>query len=125
MTDTGVTAELPTRFAAGRPSVGTVATNGYQISPAAVNTQAAATREMAGELFNVQERWLAATAGAASALGIAELVTAFGTMRTTVCNEFDEYVGIAFALSDKLASAAIGYSDKDKDAATGYQQVGP
>jgi len=79
---------------------------------------------VADELLSIQKTWLAATAGAASALGIAQLVTAFDEVRTARSGEFDGYVGVVSKLSDGLKSAAISYSKADSAAATAYRKAG-
>jgi hypothetical protein len=80
---------------------------------------------MANELSSIEKTWLNATDGAASALGIAQLVTAFNALRTADAGTLNAYVSAVSQLYDGLLTAAITYDDGDKNAAAAYQKIGP
>jgi hypothetical protein len=74
-----------------------------------IQHQSTQARGLEGQLRSLRQRWLAATADAAPALGMNELVTAFGAMREAWAGQFEVCADVVSALGTCLAGTAAGY----------------
>jgi hypothetical protein len=71
--------------------------------------QSAKATGLADELSSVRQKWLAATADPVSALGLIELVNAFGSMRQAWSEQYDLFIGVVSELSQSLTATASTY----------------
>jgi uncharacterized protein YukE len=92
---------------------------------AGMQHQSAQARGLASQLSSLRQEWTAATAHAASALGISELTTAFDSMRQAWAGQFEVCVDVVSALGDRLALAAADYNGAEVVNTDNARSVGP
>jgi hypothetical protein len=80
---------------------------------AGIARQSAAARNLATDLRSVQRTWLGGLQSAALALGLTELVTAFGDLRQAWDAQFDVYVDVVSELSGRLETTAASYNEAE------------
>lgn len=104
---------------------GLMASTGYNLIPGSVQGVAAEIGQMATDLSSIETAWQNATKGAASALRIEQLVTAFNALQTKDTSTLNAYVSAVRQLHDRIQTAAITYVKDDDDAAAAYQKTVP
>jgi len=80
---------------------------------AGIRDQSARVRSLAHDLGAVRQAWAGATADAGSALGLTELINAFGSMRHAWLGQLDLCADAASELSDRLDAAAADYAEAE------------
>jgi hypothetical protein len=91
---------------------------------AGIRGQSARVGSLGDELAAIRQTWAAATADAAPALGLAELIGAFGSMRQAWLDQFSVCADAMSALSDRLAAAAAGYAEAEAVSTDNARSVG-
>jgi hypothetical protein len=80
---------------------------------AGIRHQATQARGLASHLSSLRQVWLSATADAASALGLNELITGFDSMRQAWAGQLDVCADVVSAFGDRLARTAAGYDSAE------------
>jgi hypothetical protein len=91
---------------------------------AGIRDQSARVRSLADDLRAVRQTWESATASPAPALGLSELISAFGSMRQAWVAQFGVYVDAVSALSDRLDAAAADYAGAETVSTNSARSVG-
>jgi hypothetical protein len=85
-----------------------------KFSVSGIKNQSAAARGLANDLNAVRQEWTAGTADAAPALGIVELIDAFGSLRQAWLAEFGLYADAVTDLAKSLEGTAANYGTTEK-----------